>query len=230
MFKKILILFNLFTFSFANAETGIDLLKKMDNKFHPHKNSMIKLSIKQYKNDKLTKINDYTVYNQDGDVLVLMKSGSSKGNRLLLIKRGMYLASKKSNRPVRITPIQRLMGNASYGDLTNFKFADDYSVVSEKNDNGYIVMTLKSVKKKNTYDKLVLWVKDDAPHKMDVYLKSGKLFKKLKYNTTGNNIKSIEFRKPNSKNTKTVIKIHSTKPKKLKKRLLTPKGMKGNIN
>jgi hypothetical protein len=60
----------------------------------------------------------------------------------------MYVAPKRSSRAVRITPIQRLLGQASYGDLAGLKFSKNYtpSIIEEKDD----VTVLELIAKKSS--------------------------------------------------------------------------------
>ena len=89
----------------------------VDDARTPYDHTKLGITVMSYKDDKADKTTHYTVYTKDSDNLVMIDSGPSKGNRVLLIEKGMYLATKGSSRPVRITPMQRLMGQASFGDL-----------------------------------------------------------------------------------------------------------------
>lgn len=70
----------------------------------------------------------YTVFAQTGRrSLVLMQSPAEKGQKVLMLGDDFWLLMPNSQRPVRITPMQKLLGDASTGDIATLSWADDYS-------------------------------------------------------------------------------------------------------
>ena len=214
----------------AFGESVQSILQKVDNFRSPYANAKLDITVVSKKDGKVDKTSHYTVYTKNSDNLVVMKNGPSKGNRVLLIEKGMYLATKGSSRPVRITPMQRLMGQASYGDLASMRMADSYDGKISSKENGEILLELTATKKASTYRKLKLWVDENyKPLRMDASLASDKLFKKMKYNVKGKKITSIEYFEPKITNKSTIIYFKSVENKKLHRRYFTPKGMKNEI-
>ncbi len=69
----------------------------------------------------------YTVFQrEDRRSLVLMRSPAEKGQKLLMLGDDYWLILPKSQRPVRITATQRLLGEASVGDIATMRWAGDY--------------------------------------------------------------------------------------------------------
>jgi len=70
----------------------------------------------------------YTVFAQaNRQSLVLMQSPSEKGQKVLMLGDDFWLLMPQSQRPLRITPMQKLLGDASTGDIATLSWADDYS-------------------------------------------------------------------------------------------------------
>ena len=63
--------------------------------------------------------------------LVRFLSVRSKGQSLLMRGDDMWFFLPAVARPVRITPIQRLLGNVSNGDLARLRYALDYDATVE---------------------------------------------------------------------------------------------------
>ena len=70
----------------------------------------------------------YTVFVQaQHKSLVLMKSPAEAGQKVLMLGDDFWLLMPGSQRPVRITPSQKLLGDASTGDIATMSWSDDYT-------------------------------------------------------------------------------------------------------
>ena len=70
----------------------------------------------------------YKVFVQAGrQSLVLMQSPAERGQKVLMLGDDFWLLMPESARPLRITPMQKLLGDAATGDIANLRWADDYS-------------------------------------------------------------------------------------------------------
>jgi hypothetical protein len=58
--------------------------------------------------------------------LVLMKSPSEAGQKVLMLADQFWLLMPESQRPLRITASQKLLGEASTGDIATMTWSDDY--------------------------------------------------------------------------------------------------------
>jgi outer membrane lipoprotein-sorting protein len=110
-------------------------------------------------------------------------SPREKGQHLLMLGDDMWMYLPDTSRPVRITPLERLSGDASNGDVARTNYAVDYSPVylrTEKvgNEDCY-VLDLAAKRKASTYQRILYWVRveDARPVRAEFYLTSGKHIK-----------------------------------------------------
>src|SRR3984893_171739 len=107
-------------------------------------------------------------------------SPREKGRYLLMLGDDMWIYLPDTSRPVRITPLERLTGQASNGDVARTNYAYDYDAVylrSEKvGDTDCHVLEVTAKRKGSTYHKIEYWlrVEDARPVKAEFYLTSGK--------------------------------------------------------
>jgi hypothetical protein len=116
------------------AENVAGLLKAADAFRLPAESVRVETHVELYKNDALDKERLYTVYVKPGRrSLVLMKSPSEAGQKVLMLADQFWLLMPESQRPLRITASQKLLGEASTGDIATMTWSDDYdgSVVDE---------------------------------------------------------------------------------------------------
>jgi hypothetical protein len=114
-----------------------------------------------------------------------------RGKKLLMVDDEMYIFVPKTQRPVRLTASQRLMGQASNGDVMNVRFQADYSpaitgeesVATKEGERLCVVLELKAKRAGSAYNRMVLWVDKEShcPVKADCFALSGKLLKTVEY-------------------------------------------------
>jgi len=112
-----------------------------------------------------------------------------KGQYLLMLEDAMWIYMPNTRKPIRITPLQRLLGNASNGDVARTRYAGDYrpALKGEETVDGVpcYILDLAAQRDGATYNRVELWVrKEDArPKKAEIYLSSGKHYKTIFYDT-----------------------------------------------
>jgi len=110
-----------------------------------------------------------------------------KGQKLLMVDHNMWFYKPGLSKPVPISPRQKLMGGASYGDIAATNYAQDYeaTVVGEESLDGEPcdVFDLKARHKKVTYDRILYWVSKERVVGVQAhyFTLSGKLFKKARF-------------------------------------------------
>jgi len=110
-------------------------------------------------------------------------SPREKGQHLLMLGDDMWVYLPDTSRPVRITPLERLSGDASNGDVARTNYAADYTPAylrAEKAGGEEChVLSLTARRKGATYQQITFWVRvqDDRPVKAEFRLTSGKLIK-----------------------------------------------------
>jgi hypothetical protein len=125
-----------------------------------------------------------------------------KGQRVLMVGRNMWFSRPGLQRPVPISPRQRLIGQASNGDIAATNYTADYNAKAageEQIDGEACALFELTAKEKNTtYDRIRYWVseKRKVGVKAEFYTVSGKLFKTARFeydNVIDNNGARIPF-------------------------------------
>lgn len=141
--------------------------------------SSVKISstVRAYKDDELTHTKYYDVYsNSNKQSLVVFKSTSEKGQKVLMKGNDYWMFMPRSRRPIRITPMQKLLGEASLGDISTLSWSEDYSVEQLIDKGADWSFELKANSPKMSYQKILLSVSkgDFFPKKAKLFLRSGK--------------------------------------------------------
>jgi len=144
--------------------------------------------VKFFKGEHLEKTRLYGVYVKPGRrSLVVFRSPSERGQKLLMLGDDFWLVLPTSQRPLRITPMQRLLGDASTGDIANLTWAEDYDghLVGETVVNGVpcLRLDLTGRRKGVTYPRIVLSLatSDRHPVAAELYVASHKLAKEAAF-------------------------------------------------
>ena len=113
----------------ANAQDVQTLLKAADHYRMPADNVQVETLVDSRKPDgSPDKERAYRVFAQTGrKSLVLMQSPAEKGQKVLMLGDDFWLLLPASSRPMRITPMQKLLGDASTGDIATMNWAGDYT-------------------------------------------------------------------------------------------------------
>jgi len=132
----------------------------------------------------------YTVFAQARhQSLVLMQSPAEKGQKVLMLGDDFWLLMPGSQRPLRITPMQKLLGDASTGDIATMSWADDYTgtVIGEERcgepEQACVHLSLAAARKGVTYQRIELWLgkAKHEPVRADLYVQSDKLAKQARF-------------------------------------------------
>ena len=110
-----------------------------------------------------------------------------KGRAMLFEGRNLWLKIPRTRKVIRISPAQRLMGEASNGDVAATNFSLDYKpvLVGEEEVEGALCfhLTLTAVDRRGPYHKIEYWVIKETgkPFKSMHYSVSEKLLKVVYY-------------------------------------------------
>ncbi|WP_420237487.1 outer membrane lipoprotein-sorting protein [Telmatobacter bradus] len=114
-------------------------------------------------------------------------SPRDKGSHLLMLGDDMWIFLPDTSRPMRITPLERLAGNASNGDVARTNYAADYTPVYQRTEmlgtvNCYL-LELTAKRKGSTYQRILYWLRaeDARPVRAEFYLTSGKHIKSASF-------------------------------------------------
>ncbi len=141
----------------------------------------------------------YTVFVTDQRrSLVLMKSPADAGQKVLMLADDFWLLMPGSQRPMRITPSQKLMGDASTGDIATLSWSDDYTATLVGEEpclpegeaptgaapaRRCLHLALQASRKGVSYARIELWVGSQRhePVRADLYVHSDKLAKQARF-------------------------------------------------
>jgi outer membrane lipoprotein-sorting protein len=112
---------------------------------------------------------------------------TEKGKYLLMLRDAMWIYMPTASRPIRISPLQRLMGQASNGDVARTSFTVDYDAKSVADDGDAFVIELVAKDPSVAYNRVRLWIDKQSyePRRADFYVVSGKLIKRATYSEYG---------------------------------------------
>ena len=128
----------------------------------------------------------YTVFTQSQHrSLVLMRSPAEAGQKVLMLGDDFWLLLPGSARALRITPSQKLLGDASTGDIATLSWADDYTGTLEgeatcADQRPCLHLRLQAARKGLSYQRIDLWLgrQHHEPLAADLYVQSDKLAKR----------------------------------------------------
>ena len=175
----------------AHADDVSALLKAADKYRMSGDNMQIDTQISVFNTDgSADKERRYVVFAQaKHQSLVLMQSPAEKGQKVLMLGDDYWLLMPGSERPLRITPMQKLLGDASTGDIATLSWADDYtgSVAGEEPCGEPVQpclhLALQANRKGVTYQRIELWIGKarHEPVRADLYVQSDKLAKRARF-------------------------------------------------
>jgi outer membrane lipoprotein-sorting protein len=125
----------------------------------------------------------------DSRTLVKFLNADVKGQYLLMVDNDMWIYMPNTRRPIRITPLQRLIGNASNGDVARTRYAVDYRAKLERKEvvggTPCYVLDLNAKTEGATYARIEYWVAERTyrPKKAEIYLASGKHYKSITFDS-----------------------------------------------
>ena len=164
------------------------LLKRSDIYRNGWPSYVLRVKITNYESGKADEEKLYEVSQKGPDkTYVEFMSPRDKGRHMLMLADDMWIYLPDTSRPVRITPLERLTGDASSGDVARTNYAADYAPVymrSEKvNGDECHVLELTARRKGSTYQRVLYWLRaaDARPVKAEFYLTSGKHIKSASF-------------------------------------------------
>ncbi|MBI5109866.1 MAG: outer membrane lipoprotein-sorting protein [Rhodocyclales bacterium] len=164
------------------------LLKQADDYRLAIASGRVDTEVRSFKGDTLDKTRLYAVYLKPGRrSLVLFRTASERGQKMLMLGDDYWLMMPASQRPLRITAMQKLLGEASTGDIATMTWSEDYdgSVSGEETIDGQACLKLDLVgqRKGVSYPRIVLYLakKDRHPVQAELYVASDKLAKLARF-------------------------------------------------
>jgi outer membrane lipoprotein-sorting protein len=177
----------------AAVPDATDLLKRSDAFRNGWPSFVTHVKITNFEAGKADEEKLYEVSQKGTDkTYVEFMSPREKGRHLLMLIDDMWVYLPDTSRPVRITPLERLSGDASNGDVARTNYAVDYTpsfVRTEKvGETACYVLDLTAKRKGATYQRILYWIRaeDARPVKAEFYLTSGKHIKSATFDDYAN--------------------------------------------
>ena len=152
--------------------TGNEILQLSDQNRNGWNSYSVTTTILNYEDNELKEQGLFEVSIKGMDkTLVKFMNADVKGEYLLMVEDDMWIYMPNTRKPIRITPLQRLMGNASNGDVARTRYAEDYAakLVREESVDGVACYLLELTAKRDgaTYKRIEYWVREgnEAPKK-----------------------------------------------------------------
>lgn len=105
---------------------------------------------------------------QNRSLIAFADPASVKGRRMLMDGNIVYLLFPRTTNPIRLSPLQVLLGQASNGDVERTGFSQDYDVTSlaDADRDGVACyrfdLSVKAGSKDASYARVVLWVEKET--------------------------------------------------------------------
>jgi hypothetical protein len=177
----------------AHADDGVPTLLKAADRYRTGADNLqVETHVSVLNRDgSPDKERRYTVFVQaQHKSLVLMRSPAEAGQKVLMLGDDFWLLMPGSQRPLRITPSQKLLGDASTGDIATMSWADDYagSVVGDEpclpeSEQVCRRLSLQATRKGVSYQRIELWLgkQRHEPVRAELYVHSDKLAKQARF-------------------------------------------------
>jgi outer membrane lipoprotein-sorting protein len=207
MMKRLVILFALFAIvpgglHAADNADATAILARVDAARNPIDSFVVDVELTSYKGTAVDSTSKYRVYARGSDrsMVEFLAPATEKGKSLLMLRDAMWIFIPSASRPIRISPLQRLMGQASNGDVARTAFTVDYNASAVSEDGGDWRIELGAKDTSVAYSRVVLWVDKESyePKRADFFVVSGKLIKRASY---------IEYGRQGGRRTVTAIEI-----------------------
>ena len=170
--------------------TADDILRYSDRSRNGWDTYFVRTTIRNFEDNNLKEegVFDVSIKGMD-KTLVKFLNADVKGQYLLMVEDDMWIYMPNTRKPIRITPLQRLMGNASNGDVARTRYAQDYTAAfnREENIDGFqcYVLELNAKRDGATYKRIDYWITKATfrPLKAEIYLISGKHYKTIHFDS-----------------------------------------------
>jgi outer membrane lipoprotein-sorting protein len=174
--------------SAARAEDAASILARSDAYRNPLASFSIDVELTAVEQAGST-TSKFRVYGKGSDrsVVELLEPAAEKGKLLLMLRDAMWIYLPSASRPIRISPLQRLLGQASNGDVARTSFTVDYNATGSAVDGDDWVIDLEAKDPTISYKRVRLWIGRQTyePQHADFYVASGKLLKRAHYRKFG---------------------------------------------
>jgi hypothetical protein len=186
------------------ADDADEIVKRADLVRGPADPFTLKMDVTAYRGSKVLNSTSVLVNTHDfsRSLVEFVAPPRDAGRKLLRVSENMWVRIPASRRAIRITPQQRLLGQASNADVMGTNYASDYSskLLGEEevtSHDGAKVNCYKLELVKKTvaasYYRLIYWVDKASyrPVRTEFYTQTGKLIKYAQFGKFGNALGAV---------------------------------------
>ena len=182
--KPILLALSLLAALPLHADDPNAILARADQLRNPLESFSVDVELTAFTGAK-SEMQKFRVYARGSDrsVVEFTWPQPEKGKYLLMLRDAMWIYLPSASRPIRISPMQRLMGQASNGDVARTSFTVDYTATAATDDGNAWKIALAAKDPAVAYARVDLWV-DKTSYELrraDFFVTSGKLIKRAHY-------------------------------------------------
>lgn len=189
----VLIFMFVYVISFANNIDNIkietmsnknDILRYVDIKRTPQEKFLATIEVIDFNGKKENKFSlNVGVYPSLQKTFAIYSAPSNmKGQTILNTNDSIYISVPNTSNPIKISPQQKLIGQASVADIASFSYHNNYNVVSVNKQNNQYILELQAKDNSVSYSKVTLSITGDFyPLNAKLYTLSGKLLKTVIY-------------------------------------------------
>jgi outer membrane lipoprotein-sorting protein len=181
-------LFSLFLANSLHAEDAAAVLARADAWRNPLASFAIDVELTSYEGVR-SDTSKFRVHGKGSDrsVVEFTAPATEKGKYLLMLRDAMWIYMPSASRPIRISPLQRLLGQASNGDVARTSFHVDYLATAIREEGDAWLLDLTAKDPGIAYSRVQLWVDRTTarPLRADFYVVSGKRIKRALYREYG---------------------------------------------
>ena len=229
----------------ASGQTPTDvaaLVKAVDATRNVFEEAVITARATQIVDGKETGRADFDVYVKGRDRgLIVFRGGKNSGRKVLTNGDRMWLLVPGSTNPVPITPNQRLLGGASFGDVARLRFSEDYTAKSTGRSEtaagrSCVVLELTAKAPKVSFPRVLLSAdeREKLPCRVRFFLASGKevrdvTFTKFRVQSGKTVVSEMEIRELLGAASRAVTRLEyrDYKMARLDPKIFTPEGARG---
>lgn len=172
----------------AAAGDADAILKQVDAFRLPDTAAQVDTRVQTFKAGRQDKEKRYQVLTRPGGkALVLFRSPGETGQKVLMAGDDFWMVLPGSVRPIRITPLQKLLGEAAIGDVATMRWSGDFSAdtVRETEVGGLpcLELELRALRPALSYQRIVLQVtrRDFQPVHADLFAASNRKLKQVRF-------------------------------------------------
>jgi len=217
-------------------------LERVDATRNAFAEAVLSARASQLVNGRVSGSADFEIYLKGRQkALLVFRGGKNSGRKVLTSGEKMWLIVPGARHPLPITPNQRLLGGASFGDVAQLRFAEDFTA-SRREETETVsgrechILDLTAKSPRAPYPRVTLWLDREEllPRQVLFFLPSGKAarranFTKFQKSAGKTVVAEVEVRELLGRDSLAVTRLEyrDYRPARLDDAIFTPEGARG---